>query len=139
MADKMPINTNRYFAIIKKIFFDHYASGKTELPFARVELETAAAALNIELPKNLGDVVYSLRYRTSMPEEILATQPQGQEWIIDGVGRARGVPAVTRHRAGRVSESGCHRRVEVSSGTPHRAAPPRRRGARAPGAPRAPP
>lgn len=89
MADKMPINTNRYFAIIKKIFFDHYASGKTELPFARVELETAAAALNIELPKNLGDVVYSLRYRTSMPEEILATQPQGQEWIIDGVGRAK--------------------------------------------------
>ena len=89
MANKIHANANRYFSIIKKIFFDHYEAGKTELPFARVELETAADALNIKLPKNLGDVVYSLRYRTSMPVEILETQPQGREWIIDGVGRSQ--------------------------------------------------
>ena len=89
MADEISAPANRYLAIIEKIFFNHYEAGKTELPFARVELETAAAALNIKLPKNLGDVVYSLRYRTALPRKILDTQPQGREWIIDGVGRAQ--------------------------------------------------
>lgn len=89
MADEISVSTNRYLAIIEKIFFNHYEAGKTELPFARIELETAAAALNVKLPKNLGDVVYSLRYRTALPLKILETQPQGREWIIDGVGRAQ--------------------------------------------------
>jgi hypothetical protein len=88
MAENVPARANRYLAIIEKIFFDHYAAGRTELPFARTELETAAEALKIELPKNLGDVLYALRYRTALPEKILATQPSGQEWIIDGIGRA---------------------------------------------------
>ena len=42
----------------------------------------------MDLPKNLGDVVYALRYRTPMPESILKTQPAGREWIIEGSGRA---------------------------------------------------
>lgn len=89
MADVISARANRYAAIIEKIFFTHYEAGKTELPFARIELETAAAALNVKLPKNLGDVVYSLRYRTALPLKILDTQPQGREWIIDGIGRAQ--------------------------------------------------
>jgi hypothetical protein len=46
-------------------------------------------------------VVYSLRYRTALPERVLATQPQGREWIIDGIGRAQytfKLVAVTRIR-----------------------------------------
>jgi hypothetical protein len=89
MADKSPAQANRYLAIIEKIFFDHYTSGATELLFARTEIELAAAALKIKLPKNLGDLVYSLRYRTAFPESILATQPEGREWIIDGIARAQ--------------------------------------------------
>jgi hypothetical protein len=101
MADETPAQVNRYLAIIEKIFFDHYKPGATVLPFARIEIETAAADLGIKLPKNLGDVVYSLRYRTAFPERVLATQPKGREWIIDGIGRSQyafKLVAVTRIR-----------------------------------------
>jgi hypothetical protein len=45
--------------------------------------------LDIELPKNVGDLPYSFRYRIPLPERVLATQPEGREWIIEGAGRAR--------------------------------------------------
>lgn len=89
MSESNPKTLTRYKAIIEKIFFDRYYDGATELPFERSEIETAAADLGIDLPKNLGDVVYSLRYRTPQPQSILDTQPEGMEWIIEGVGRAR--------------------------------------------------
>lgn len=57
--------------------------------FERAELVSAAKKLRIELPKNLGDVVYSVRYRTAMPASIVATQSEGREWIIDGVGQSQ--------------------------------------------------
>lgn len=84
---------NRYKALVEKVFFGAdfaaYAPGKTVLDFEREDLERAAAELGIKLPKNLGDVVYSIRYRTPMPERVLATQPDGMEWIVEGTGRAR--------------------------------------------------
>lgn len=81
--------TNRYQALIGRIFFDHYRKGAKEVCFEREELVAAAKKLEIKLPKNLGDVVYSVRYRVAMPARILATQTAGHEWIIEGVGRSR--------------------------------------------------
>jgi hypothetical protein len=80
---------HRYKALIERIFFDHYRSGKTEFEFDRNELETTAVSLKIKLPKNLGDVPYSFRYRNQLPEKVLATQPVGKQWIIEGVGKSR--------------------------------------------------
>lgn len=80
---------SRYHALLEKMFFDHYSPGADEVLFNRGELEPAAKKLHIALPKNLGDVPYSVRYRTAMPAKIVATQPAGKEWIIEGVGRAR--------------------------------------------------
>lgn len=84
--------SNRYKALVEHIFFDTehgaYVPGKTDLPFAREDLERAASALGLKLPKNLGDVIYSIRYRVPMPERILATQPEGMEWIVEGAGRS---------------------------------------------------
>lgn len=80
---------NVYKSLIAKIFSDRYRAGSTELAFARTDLEKTAAFLNLQLPKNLGDVVYSLRYRTEMPEAVLRTQPKGMQWIIEGAGRAK--------------------------------------------------
>jgi hypothetical protein len=88
MAEKPSAETNRYKALLEKVFFDRYVKGKDTLPFERNDIEKAAAALKLSLPKNLGDVVYSMRYRTPLPESVLATQPQGREWIIDGMGRS---------------------------------------------------
>ena len=79
---------NRYHALVEKMFFDRYSDGDTNLPWARPDLEQAAVDLDIALPKNLGDVVYSIRYRSPMPQSILDTQPEGMEWIISGEGRA---------------------------------------------------
>jgi len=80
--------TNRYQSLISKIFFDGYRPGETSFEFAREALEHGAEALGIKLPKNLGDVIYSVRFRTSLPDEVLTTQPLGMEWIIEGAGRA---------------------------------------------------
>jgi hypothetical protein len=80
---------NRYQTLLEKIFLDHHKKGARETAFDRAEFISAAKALDIELPKNIGDVIYSVRYRTPMPEGIVATQPSGFEWTIEGVGRAR--------------------------------------------------
>ena len=80
---------NRYNALIEKIFFDHYKKKITKIEFERDELRSAVKTLGIVLPDNLGDVIYSIRYRTPMPQRILATQPEGMEWIIEGAGKSR--------------------------------------------------
>lgn len=80
---------NRYQALIEKIFFDHYAKGETSLDFTRQEIKDAAKALKITLPDNLGDVIYSFRFRTDLPEKVLATQPKGMEWVIELAGRSK--------------------------------------------------
>jgi hypothetical protein len=88
-----PTEENRYKRLIEHIFWDKsfggYTARKKEIPFARLDIERAAEALDIELPKNLGDVVYAIRYRTEMPKSIIGTQPLGKEWIIEGAGRAQ--------------------------------------------------
>ncbi len=83
------VSLNVYRQLIERIFFDRYSVGMTEVPWARADLELAAQELGVPLPKNLGDVVYSIRFRTTMPPRILETQPEGKEWIISGTGRAK--------------------------------------------------
>ncbi|TLP43444.1 endonuclease [Cohaesibacter sp. CAU 1516] len=83
---KAPVN--RYSSLIEKIFFDRYQEGATELEFARTDIEDAAEKLGIILPKNLGDVLYSFRFRAALPEKIIATQSDGMEWVIELAGRA---------------------------------------------------
>lgn len=84
---------NRYRQLLEHIFFDKdfgsYRKGIRTIEFEREDLERAADVLKIGLPKNPGDVIYSSRYRISLPRSILDTQPEGMEWIIDGAGRAR--------------------------------------------------
>jgi len=87
VSEESPRITNRYQAIIEKIFFSHYVEGEKELSFARDEIATAAKDLQIALPKNLGDVLYAIRYRIPFPNSVLETQTEGMEWIIEGVGR----------------------------------------------------
>ena len=45
--------------------------------------------MNVNLPKNLGDLIYSFRYRTDLPASILSTAPQGETWIIRSAGRSK--------------------------------------------------
>jgi hypothetical protein len=80
---------NRYVQIIERIFLSYYQPGVTDVPFDREDIVRVAAELGIAIPKNLGDVVYSFRYRVPLPETIRSRAPSGQEWIIRPAGRAR--------------------------------------------------
>ncbi|MDE3068652.1 MAG: endonuclease [Verrucomicrobiota bacterium] len=80
---------NRYSAIIEKIFTSKFKPGMKMLDFAREEFETVARQLRIKLPKNLGDLVYSFRYRANLPEKIRAEAGKGEVWIIRPIGKAR--------------------------------------------------
>ncbi len=80
---------NRYSQIIDKIFAQYYKKGATKVPFERSDIIQAAQELGIKLPKDLGDVLYSFRYRAMLPDSISKRAPKGREWIIRPVGRAR--------------------------------------------------
>ncbi|MGB5105421.1 MAG: endonuclease [Candidatus Zixiibacteriota bacterium] len=83
------VSKNRYTLIVEKLFFDNYSEGASSIEFTRDEIEAIAKRLKIKLPKNLGDIIYSFRYRSNLPASILKKAPKGWEWIIRGTGRAR--------------------------------------------------
>jgi hypothetical protein len=89
MSERKQRQPNRYQAIILRLFEDHYTEGLAEFEFTRNEFVGIAKILGIELPKNVGDVIYSFRYRSELPQNILDTVTEGLEWIIEGTGRAR--------------------------------------------------
>jgi len=80
---------NRYAAIIERIFKSKFKPGMTELEFMRGEMVTIARQLRVNLPKNLGDLVYSFRYRSTLPESIQARAVSGKTWIIRPAGQAK--------------------------------------------------
>jgi len=80
---------NAYARIVLAIFEKHYRKGSDALEFERKEISDLARALGISIPKNLGDVLYSFRYRNPLPPEIVSTAKKGYEWIIEGSGRSR--------------------------------------------------
>jgi hypothetical protein len=78
-----------YEALIVRIFKNHYRRGVEDFEFDREELEEVARRLLLRLPKNLGDLIYSFRYRRNLPAEIVRTAPGKKEWIIEPAGRAK--------------------------------------------------
>ena len=60
-----------------------------ELTFAREDIVRVAKKIGIKLPKNLGDVIYSFRYRAELPESVRAKASSGREWIIRPAGRSK--------------------------------------------------
>ena len=79
----------RYVQIIEAIFGRYWKEGTTEFSFERDEMEQVCKELGIEEPKNLGDVIYTFRYRRALPKSILQTQPADRGWLILGDGDAR--------------------------------------------------
>jgi hypothetical protein len=86
MENKGP---NRYTQILEAIFTNHFKKDVTEIEFERTEFSQVADELGIKLPKNLGDVLYSFRYRTRLPKSITSKAPKGYEWIIRPAGRGK--------------------------------------------------
>jgi SAM-dependent methyltransferase len=80
---------NVYSAIIERIFASKFKAGMREVEFEREELVKVGNELKIDVPKNLGDLVYSFRYRAMLPESIQAHAREGETWIIRPAGRGR--------------------------------------------------
>ena len=81
---------SRQAQIIKAVFFDQYKAGVSSIQFTRPDLFAACEKHGIEPLKNMGDgPIYAYRYRNAFPEEILATQPEGKEWVVLGKGIAK--------------------------------------------------
>lgn len=80
---------NVYSSIIERIFRSKFKTGMREVEFEREDIAKFAAKLNVKLPKNLGDLVYSLRYRTPLPQSIKSTAGQDEIWIIRPAGKAK--------------------------------------------------
>jgi SAM-dependent methyltransferase len=78
-----------YSRIIGSIFQERYAKGVKEVEFDWEDISSHAEKLGISVPKNLGDVVYSFRYRKDLPETISKQTPEGEAWIIRGTGRGK--------------------------------------------------
>lgn len=75
-----------YNSVITGIFNRYYKEGLDNFEFRRDALPEIAAQLGIKPPKNLGDILYSFRYRRPLPKAITDTAPQGMEWIIESKG-----------------------------------------------------
>jgi len=86
MENKEP---NRYAKILEAIFTKYFKKGVTEIEFKRTEFSQVADELGFILPKNLGDVLYSFRYRTLLPKSITSKAPKGYEWVIRPSGKGK--------------------------------------------------
>ncbi len=83
------VMTAQYASLVEHIFSGKYEAGASEVSFTRDDIVRAAQALGVELPKNLGDVIYSFRYRTPLPPSVSSTAPPGKAWVIQPAGRSR--------------------------------------------------
>jgi len=87
--EEMADTKNRYDVLIGQVFFNNYSKDASEVTFDREEFEKISKKLKIELPKNLGDIIYSYRYRNELPEKIKNLLSEGEEWVIRSIGRGK--------------------------------------------------
>jgi hypothetical protein len=84
-----PKRATDYAQVLARVFDKHKVPGASEFPFPRSALLEAASEVGVSLPKNIGDVVYSHRYRTDAPDAIAMHEPEGKEWVVFGAGKSK--------------------------------------------------
>ncbi len=81
--------SNVYATIIEEIFVSKFETGMTRVDFERSDITAEAERRGLPRPSNVGDVVYSARYRMPQPASVQATATAGYEWTIRGTGQGR--------------------------------------------------
>jgi hypothetical protein len=76
----------KYREALEALFFSKYTADVDKIEFTRDELRQAAAANRVS---NLGDILYSIRYRSDLPERIATTCASGTTWYVFGTGTGR--------------------------------------------------
>src|SRR5258706_14465005 len=77
-----------YEQVIKHVFNARFKKGASSVDFGRADVEDTAKKLGLD-PKNVGDVIYSYRYRRDLPAEIAEHARKGEASIIRGTGSAK--------------------------------------------------
>jgi hypothetical protein len=80
---------NRYEKLIETVFFNNYKNDTNTVSFLRKEFIATAKKLRIDLPKIIGDIIYSFRFRVQLPASITTLAPVGMEWVIRFVGKGK--------------------------------------------------
>lgn len=97
-ARTVPMNQkNLYTMILESIFHSKFKPGMREVDFERDEIAETCKRLKVEVPKNIGDLTYTFRYRAALPESIQKVAGEGETWIIRSVGRAKYRLALVRN------------------------------------------
>ena len=78
----MSAKPNRYAQALEHIFKAKFKRGARSFEFHRDEFKAACLKLGIKEPDNIGDIVYSFRYRVELPESIKKAAPTSTLWII---------------------------------------------------------
>src|SRR5438309_1048431 len=79
----------RYRRVIEHVFSQAYQLGMESIPFTREDLSAAGQSLGLVGVKNLGDLIYTFRFRQPMPLAIRKTAKQDHVWIIRLSGSAK--------------------------------------------------
>ena len=77
---------------------------------------SAAESLKIDLPKNLGDLIYSFRFRTAVPDSIATTADDDYEWVIELAGRAK--YRMIQRKRNRIVPRPAQLRIKLPDATP---------------------
>ncbi|MFY9234217.1 MAG: hypothetical protein WAO58_07130 [Fimbriimonadaceae bacterium] len=104
-----------YDRVLEIAFAEAYRKDKTEVVVLRSRLAEIATELGVSI-KNLGDVIYSKRYRSAMPRGIVKTALAGYEWIIEGAGD--GLYRFVLKKAGQLSPATSRSVIKVPDATP---------------------
>ena len=85
----MESHGSSYDMIIEAVFFAHFVRGGKEFFFNRMEIEETARQIGVSVPKNIGDVIYTYRYRQELPQRVLDSAPRGKQWVIRPAGHGK--------------------------------------------------
>jgi DNA (cytosine-5)-methyltransferase 1 len=108
--------SSRYERILVELFRRFLKKGSDGFAFERDELIRIANEIGIATPKNLGDVLYSFRYRVDLPDEITRAAGDGMTWAILGTGK--GIYLIKRVRLTRILPREGMATVKVPDATP---------------------
>lgn len=109
---------NRYAQILEHIFAKNFDPASATIQFEREEIFAAANELGIDVPKNVGDIIYSFRYRNEMPAAIAAAAPSGKVWVIKPAGRARYVFAAVDPSSATILPNERLLQIKIPNATP---------------------
>ena len=105
-----------YTRILTEIFRRRRKGNSFDVPFTRQDISHVADDLKLKLPKNLGDLIYTFRFRRDLPDEIRSVAPEGMEWVIRLAGDAKYRFALTS--LGQVKPNPQMQKIKIPDATP---------------------